>query len=63
MLAAWTEFLPLCIVRLLAKNCEVISKDGQTYAVVRPGVLIRSTVKTSQVISLSPSRGFKLAMT
>jgi hypothetical protein len=42
MLAAWTEILPLFIVRWLARNhCERVSVYGEAWVTARPGVLVK----------------------
>jgi len=46
MLSGWTELLPLFVLRLIAdKKCERVFKGGRTYAIVRPGVLIETSLK------------------
>lgn len=42
MLAAWTELLPLFVVRWLARNrCERISVYGEAWCTARDDVLIK----------------------
>lgn len=42
MLGAWTEILPLFVVRWLARaHCERVSVHGEAWCTARPAVLVK----------------------